>query len=399
MYKSRKKIIFYLSFIGAILIIFGLILTYKELQDEEYLLNMPDDDNHYKVVFNFNGANKLEHRVIRCEIVNGECKITLPKAERNNGVVLGYSDNKDDLEPKYKINETINVNGNMNLYVISYKTNTLYIDGSNVDFLDKSSVDCRIYNTNKSCEVELPRYNKVGYENKGYSTFADSSSGFIYAGDKYELASDTTLYPIYSTQSRKQSIDVSRVLTYNDSFIEIENGCPDNIVDKYLGYLDEIKKYAPFLLLGNKISFVVDDTFDKIWGATYVGMNYGPKNLRSVDIRCSSTSYNDFYATMVHEMAHSWDFYYARKMGSTISGQSDVINLFEKYTNHADRPFREYSYSNIYEYVADMMKYYYFKYYTKSSIFRSSTYPKDVKKAIEKYICISKNNYEEDKCK
>ena len=60
-------------------------------------------------------------------------------------------------------------------------------------------------------------------------------------------------------------------------------------------------------------------------------MNFGPKSLRSVDIRCSDNSFNDYYAHMVHEMAHSWDFYYATKLGSNISSQNDIINLYDKY--------------------------------------------------------------------
>ena len=83
-------------------------------------------------------------------------------------------------------------------------------------------------------------------------------------------------------------------------------------------------------------------SFNTIWGSSYVGMNYGPKSLRSVDIRCSNSSYNDYYATMVHEMAHSWDFFYASKFGSNISSQNDVINLYEKYQKSKNKPFREY---------------------------------------------------------
>ena len=128
-------------------------------------------------------------------------------------------------------------------------------------------------------------------------------------------------------------------------------------------------------------------------------MNYGPKSLRSVDVRCSPNSFNDYYATMVHEMAHSWDFYYGLKTGKNISSQNDIINLFSKYSKAKNRPFRDYSYSNIYEFVADMMRYYYFKYYVPTYGFKSSVYPSDIKKALEKYICISKNDYQEDKCK
>ena len=247
--------------------------------------------------------------------------------------------------------------------------------------------------------VTIPKYNKVGYENKGYSTNKDSLTGFIYSSDEYKLMEDETIYPIYSTSSRKTSLNISKTFTYQNSIIEVENGCSEKVYKEYLKYLDEIKKYVPFLLLGNKITFVTDSSFNTIWGVNYVGMNFGPKNLRSVDIRCSNNTYNDYYATMVHEMAHSWDFYYATKFGDNISSQGDVINLYNKYKGKSDKPFREYSYTNIYEYVADMMRYYYFKYYVPRVGFSNLTYPKDIKTVLEKYICISKNDYDDSKCK
>ena len=98
-------------------------------------------------------------------------------------------------------------------------------------------------------------------------------------------------------------------------------------------------------------------------------------------------------------MAHSWDFYYAMKLGNNISSQNDIINLYNKYKEKDNRPFRDYSYSNIYEFFADAVKYYYFKYKVPTAGFKNLDYPSDIKKALEKYICISKNDYDESKCK
>ena len=83
----------------------------------------------------------------------------------------------------------------------------------------------------------------------------------------------------------------------------------------------------PFLLIGNKVSLLGNDLFTRIWGSSYAGMNFGPKSLRSVDIRCSNIPNNDYYATMVHEMTHTWDFHYASKLDNNITSQNDIINL------------------------------------------------------------------------
>ena len=399
MNKFTKTIVYTISIIATILIITGFVFYLKQLMDEEDMLNVADEPGYYKVVFNLNGASMIEHKAIRCKIKDTSCTVTLPKCERKNGIVLGYSDNKDDLEAKYLTGETITLTSNTTLYAISQQTNRLKIEENNVDYLEDNEVICNAYNSNKSCKVIVPKYNKVGYENKGYSASKESLTGYINAGDEIELSKDMILYPIYSTSSRHRILNISKVLNYNDSFIEIENGCSESVYNEYIKYLDDIKENIPFLLIGNKIAFVTDSSFNTIWGSNYVGMNYGPRSLRSVDIRCTNVVYNDYYATMVHEMAHSWDFYYANRLGANISSQNDIINLYDKYKNSPDRPFRDYSYSNIYEFLADMMRYYYFKYNVPRAPFNTMNYPNDLKKALEKYMCISKNNYDESKCK
>lgn len=398
MNSSTKKIVITLCCIAVILIVTGLGLVLKTFMEEEDLFNVADNPGYYKAVFHINGASSIDAKVIKCKIDNNTCNIVLPNATKLDGIVLGYSDNKNAREAKYKMGDNLTLDRSIELYAISYKEIKLTIDKNDVDYLEKDELSCNIYNEEKECSVIIPNFNKVGYENKGYSTTKESLTGFKYPSEEYKISKDTILYPIYSTTSRKRSLKISKTFIYQDSFIEVEKGCSESVYKNYLKYLDGIKEHVPFLLLGNKIAFVTDKSFDSIWGNTYVGMNYGPKSLRSVDIRCSSNSYNDYYATMVHEMAHSWDFYYAIKLGDNISSQSDVINLYNKYKGRKDRPFRDYSYTSIYEFIADMMRYYYFKYNVPRSGFSNLDYPSDVKKVLEKYICISKNDYDESKC-
>ena len=89
---------------------------------------------------------------------------------------------------------------------------------------------------------------------------------------------------------------------------------------------------------------------------------------------------------------------YITKYGN-ITSQSDIINLYNKYSKLSNRPFRDYSYSNQFELLADMMKYYYFKYLVPRNGYKDLNYPNDIKEVLEKYICISKNNYNDEKCK
>ena len=399
MKKKIRSFIIVLFVIAFLLLIVGGTLSIKKLKNKSNYLYAPDNGNYYVAKINLNGASFTDTKTVRCQIDENGCYVLLPNVIREHGIVLGYSDNKDDTTAKYNQGSSIFISDNVELYVISYHENTLIIDDTNIDYLENNNISCKMYNEDKSCKVKLPRYNKKGYENKGYSTSKESLTGFIYPNDEYSISRDTVIYPIYSTSNRHRAISVDKVLDYNGSFIEIESGCDVSTYNTLLSYLDEIKQYTPYMLIGNKISFVSDNTFDEVWGSTYVGMNYGPKNSRSVDIRCSKTVYNDYYATMVHEMAHSWDFYYAKKLGDNISSQSDVINLYNKYKNEQDRIFREYSFSNIYEFIADMMRYYYFKNYAPRLPFKNLSYPFDVQNTLEKYICISKNNYSEINCR
>ena len=115
-----------------------------------------------------------------------------------------------------------------------------------------------MYNEERGSNVVLPKYNKIGYETKGYSTSNESLVGFAFANDTYEINKDTVMYPIYGTSSRHRSLNITKVFNYQDSIIEVERGCTESVYKEYLKYLDDMSKYVPFLLLGNKIAFVTD---------------------------------------------------------------------------------------------------------------------------------------------
>ena len=402
-FHNKKKIINYiLYFFIAAIIVFSLFISLNYFLKKEK--NIIDNDNNngerigYTIYFDLNGASAITNDSVSCTENNDKCKIHLPKATRNDGVVLGYSSNKDSKKADYLMNTDIDIKENMTLYVISYKINTLNINQKELDYVEQSNLSCFAYNLDKKCSVRLPSFNKIGYEVRGYSTSPKSVTGIFFPKEYYEISDNQTLYPIYNIFARSVKINVKKSLLVNGSFIEIENACPDNIANKYISYLNDIKDNAPYLLFGNKITFLGDASFNSIWGDKYVGMNFGPRKLRAFDIRCSSVILNDYYGTMVHELGHSWDYFYSVKMGKTITSNADIINLFNKYKNISNRPFRDYSYSNVYEFFADMGKYYYFKYIKKSSEYINISYPNDIKKVMEKYICIAKNDYDEGKC-
>ena len=389
---NNKVIKYLIIFILLILvIILGLYLTGVFNDDE-----LKSHPGEYVLRIEKNGASSIDNNEVSCKIVNGKCNVVLPKATRKDGVVVGYSFNKDSDKADYNVGDTITLTGNKRIYVVSYKKLSMNVVTDSIDYIATPDISCNAYNQEDSCEVVPGPFNKEGYEVRGYSTSQKSQAGYIYPNTVYELDDDITVYPIWNTYTRGRGINVSESFQQGSMTFDIEDGCPKSIYNEYLDYFRTIEDRAPYLVIGTKVTFLTDKTFDEIWGSNYVGMNYGPTDLRLMDVRCSTG--NNYYATIVHEMGHTWDFHYKSVKGKEITKQNDIINTFNKYKGMSDRPFRDYSYSDIREFFADMIRYYYLKYTDPIPQFSYLDYPTDIKGNLEKYICITNNNYKEDKC-
>ena len=345
-----------------------------------------------------NGASSISESELICKEVNGKCDVTLPMATRNDGEVIGFSFDKNSNTADYKIGDTVTITENKRIYVISYKTLNMNVVTDSIDYIATADVSCNAYNKEDSCEVVPGPFNKEGYEVRGYSTSKKSQAGYIWPNTAFEIDEDITVYPIWNTYTRGRDIKVSESFQQGSMTFDVEEGCPSYIYSNYLNYFKTIEERAKYLVIGTKVTFLTDKTFDEIWGSQYVGMNYGPTDLRMMDVRCSSGG-NNYYATIVHEMGHTWDFHYKSVMGKEISKQNDIVNTFNKYKGMSNRPFRDYSYTDIREFLADMVRYYYLKYTDPIMEYSTRDYPSDTKEELEKYICITNNNYKEDKCK
>lgn len=390
--------------ISKILICFLIIiccaLLYVLLKDDTLFLGDNNTEDVHTVYLKRNGASSIEKTSISCSYTttNNKCFVTLPKIEKKDGVVLGWSNgNKESID--YKIGDTIELSTDLVLYAVTYKELNLKIDSKDIDYLEENNISCKVFNDNDSCSVKIPNFNKKGYENRGYSINSSGMIGTIFPNTIYELKRDLTLYPIYGTNNRKIKINTKKVINKLNYIIEVEEGCNDINVNEFNSYLEKINTKAPYLLIGSKITYLSVDTFNKVFGSNYAGMNYGPSNLRSFDIKCGlEKSSHNYYLTMVHELAHTWDMYYANFNKRNITEESDWLNLYIKYSNLQNRPFRDYSYTIIEEFFADAVKYYYFKYLDPIDAYTFLNYPDDIKKTIEKYMCITKNDYINNNC-
>ena len=391
---NNKKISLIIFIIGLSLVITGGLYLTGIFGDGE----LKSNPGELLLRVEKNGASSISENELICKEVNGKCDVTLPTATRNDGAVIGFSFDKNSNTADYKIGDTVTITENKRIYVISYKTLNMNVVTDSIDYIATADVSCNAYNKEDSCEVVPGPFNKEGYEVRGYSTSKKSQAGYIWPNTAFEIDEDITVYPIWNTYTRGRDIKVSESFQQGSMTFDVEEGCPSYIYNSYLDYFKTIEDRAKYLVIGTKVTFLTDKTFDEIWGSQYVGMNYGPTDLRMMDVRCSSGG-NNYYATIVHEMGHTWDFHYKSVMGKEISKQNDIVNTFNKYKGMSNRPFRDYSYTDIREFLADMVRYYYLKYTDPIMEYSTRDYPSDTKEELEKYICITNNNYKEDKCK
>lgn len=81
---------------------------------------MKKETHTYKVTFNGNGASVTKSE-LSCSTTGLSCKIKLPEIKRDNGIIIGYSENANATTPQYKVGQEISVTENKTLYAITAK--------------------------------------------------------------------------------------------------------------------------------------------------------------------------------------------------------------------------------------------------------------------------------------
>ncbi len=431
----RKGMIlnYLITILSTLVVVSGTLLVYQLLIREQY-----------SVSFNLNGASSIDANNIECDLSIKGCIVTIPNATAKDGEVLGYNYSNDDTFAMYKAGDKVLLDEDITLYAITYKKNTVKIDTSNIDFIENKEVSCNAYN-NQSCKVKLPIFNKVGYNNAGYSTTSKKYNEYaLYEyipNEEYELNGNVTLYPQNESYTKKVYNTSYHGIIGND-ILEVEKNVSSSTINTFKGYLDGVKNNAPYLLTSIKINILSESYFNNNWyavlgrsvsgtlGATYHTLGINPSKDTTIDVKSSysgysqSESYEEFYHVLVHEMSHAWDSYYPfalkgvipknisssnEKVHDTkdyfseyslgrISNHQDVVNLYNKYKTQKNRPISDYAYSSRAEFWAEIMSFYYLKYIVPTGHYASIDYPDDIKKVVEKYICIAKNNYRNNGC-
>ena len=371
----------------------------------------------FNVIIKANSNVILNENNITCDFSLHGCIVTLPSFSANNGEAIGYSYNSNDTNAIYKIGDKINISKDTLLYTITSKKKVVVSFAKDYDHIENEQVSCTIYNEDNACKVRLPRFNKIGYQNIGYSTSQDTfsyeNSNLVYVeylpGEEYYVSDNILLYPRYeSYEGHKYDINYSSQIYEN--YLEIEKDVSDYNINMYKKYLEEIHQNAPYLFVNVKINLLTENTFNPLWrheigynnfvtGMSYTSFNGWGRTSKwsTIDIKtnydilkASSSEFakneieDDYkYSVLVHEMVHTWDHYYgilfkgikpteisksneqiARNSSyyseyydGMISSQSDIKNLYNKYLSMFNEYKEQKKMNSSLEYTGVLSKY------------------------------------------
>lgn len=158
--------------------------------------NVKKETHTYKVTFNGNGASVTKSE-LSCSTTGLSCKIKLPQIKRDNGIIIGYSENANATTPQYKVGQEISVTENKTLYAITAKKITLTINGNGATVKDTEK-KCYIYNKKTSCKITTPIITRSGYSIIGFNSNANAKTAGYKTNASITLDKDKTIYAITS---------------------------------------------------------------------------------------------------------------------------------------------------------------------------------------------------------
>ena len=315
-------------------------------------------------------------------IDNNGCNITIPNLSVNtNYQFLGWNTDSKLKEAKYLPNNTLLIKNDITLYAIVPKIITItfnvsdnvagknvkaekfaftYTDTNGNTVIEKEGIDnisttCLSFN-NEGCKInKLPVIYAKGYMVHGYSK---TIGGKNMSATTTTFKEDTTIYARvgYYNSIEIGYANIAYQKLYGSMMLEIETGISQTYINKVVSTLDKIYLYYPEVFYpGGKIFILNSNTYNRILKNAYsqinttAGHSITATNYNNCFIRVDS-DLNSMMETLVHEMGHSFD----NTFGKYISDTQELNDLYNKYKNMNNRPFRSYTYSNNMEFVADI---------------------------------------------
>ena len=310
--------------------------------------------------FHSNGAT-IGSSTMSCESLNqAGCNISLPTITRTGGNVIGWSEDQNETTATYLSEADILIKDNIDLYAITSKTYTATFDSSNTTTLETTSRSCNAYNTASSCNIVLPRFNRVGAFSEFWSTvklpglnlydYLDTFSWawkyFNQIGRKYTLTSNISFYPNFSTfhydllsdsnpHYKFRDIDMNRNFDYGNSYFECQSSIPDTAIDDIDSFLNTAYQSVPWLFTPGKVFVFNSDTYSDYsiaYGLTHSNYwPYGGVSYYTIDVQYDQSIGIVDHNAVLHELGHAFDSYYNyRTSNGLLSDQEDIVAFYNE---------------------------------------------------------------------
>lgn len=364
-----------------------------------------------------NGPTTLSSTEQSCTMYNADtsCTIKTPTITAPDRTILGFSNNSNDRVASVGSNKVISISNNVNYYPITMRTVTATFDPNHVtDYLEKTSESCTYYNSDTSCSISFPYFNKLGYFNGYWGSSSEVSSDlsgktklstyFYSVKSSTIITKDTLFYPNFNHKSytydknyyKFKSIPISKYKMLGLSRFEYQSGIPSSAIENHQSFITTVYNTVPQLFIPGKSFIMTKETYTEksiAYGLTYDSGAYYFIDLQ-YDPSISAISEN----ATIHELAHAWDSYYRYMTGKgRIKDQSDFQSFYNQLkskleTNLSDTETFAAMFTNYYWHVLgkNTSK----KYYGLSSGNTLTQAEKQTLKTImEKYLNIAKNGY------
>lgn len=378
----------------------------------------------YTAKFIIQDKNAVETNTneLKCYIYNNEdrCTVKAPTlTEKTNGTAIGWSADDEARTAKIKSGSEITLTRNTVYYsisklkvVITFDKNTTYNNNtvregqtgynyskSNIaaEKLSFYETSCYSYN-GEGCKItKLPVIYSTGNELRGFATAKDKGTTNVY---NLNFKDDTTLYARVYNNENRGTFDTYTYDRLGNVAIEMDKNLSQESRRAYLNYLNQLYKDMPELFYMNgKLTLLAKPTYAQSVKGSSNGITGG--NVPNILINIPTTTVLDKNreATIVHELGHAFGDNYGRRTGEYPENNKELINLYNKYSNYSTKPLREYSYSHINEFFADIFRFSYEEKFHRGTDIGTATNgytyktTEEIKNLFNKYVCIARNDY------
>lgn len=168
----------------------------------------PSNPNRTKKTYTVNleaNGSDISSTSLQCDTFELNCKVKLPTIIRKNGIVIGWSENKNATKAQYKSGEKITITENKRLYAITSKKLTAKFYKNGATSIGSTLANCTIYNTNTTCNIVTPTITMKNGVVLGWSKNKKAADATYKTTSTIAISSNINLYAITKQNSSSGS--------------------------------------------------------------------------------------------------------------------------------------------------------------------------------------------------